>query len=116
MRYILLSADSLPTLYEAPDKIAETLPDYCNRFLDEINSPDSPFVRMMKDPSGQEYALLAYTELDFLHWLNSLPETEGQPVREAELISKEEREIIMETARRERYTPYERQQYPWFNF
>ncbi len=116
MRYILLSADNSPVLYEAPDRVAESLPDYCFRFLDAINSPDSPCFRMMKDPSGQEYALLSYTEQDFLNWLNSLPETECQPVREAELISKEQREIIMETALRERYLPYERQQYPWFNF
>ena len=116
MRYFLLSADRLPTLYEAPDRVAEALPDYCYRFLDEINGPDSAFVRMVKDASGAEYALLSYTEQDFLNWLNKLPETEGQPVREAELISKEERETIMETARQERYFPYERQQYPWFNF
>ena len=96
--------------------MAESLPEYCLRFLDEINSPDSAFIRMVKDASGQEYALLSYSELDFLNWVNSLPETEGQPVREAELISKEQREIIMETARQERYIPYERQQYPWFNF
>ena len=100
MRYILLSADSLPTLYEAPDKVAERLSDFCFRFLDEINGPESPFVRMMQDASGAEYAVLSYTEMDFLNWL----------------ISKEERENIMETARRERYLPCERQQYPWFNF
>ena len=116
MRYILLSAGGLPTLYEAPDKIAENLPDYCYRFLDEINGPDSPLVRKMRDASGREYTVLTYTELDFLNWLNSQPETKEQPVKEAELISKEQRETIMETARRERYFPYERQQYPWFNF
>ena len=116
MRYMLISAHSLPTLYEAPDKVAERLFEFCFQFLDEINSPDSPFIRIMKDASGQEYALLRYTEQDFISWLNGLPETEGQPVREAELISKEEREIIMETARKERYLPYEQQQYPWFNF
>ena len=116
MRYILLNAGSLPTLYEAPDKVAESLSDFCFRFLDEINGPDSPFVRMMKDASGAEYAVLSYTEMDFLNWLNSQPETAGQPVREVELISKEERENIMETARRERLLPCERQQYPWFNF
>jgi hypothetical protein len=116
MRYILLSADGLPSLYEAPDKVAEKLSDYCFRFLDEINGTDSPFVRMIKAASGTEYALLSYTEQDFLNWLNSQPETAGQPVREAELISKEQRELIMETARRERVFPYERQQYPWFNF
>ena len=116
MRYILLSANHLPTLYEAPDRVAEALSDYCFRFLDEINGPDSPFLRQMKDACGQEYALLSYTEQDFLNWLNSQPETKGQPVKEVALLSREEREIIMETARRERYAPYERQQYPWFNF
>ena len=116
MRYILLSADNAPVLYEAPDRVAESLPDYCFRFLDEINSPDSPCVRMMKDPSGQEYALLSYTELDFLSWLNRQPESRDQPVREAAQLSKQERELIMETARREQHLPCEHQKYPWFHF
>ena len=116
MRYILLSAGGLPTLDEAPDKIAENLPDYCYRFLDEINGPDSAFVQKMKDASGREYTVLSYTALDFVNWLNRQPETKGQPVMEADLISKEKRETIMESARREKYFPYERQQYPWFNF
>ncbi len=116
MRYIVLSADGLPTLYEAPDKVAENLADYCFEFLDEINGSYSPFVRVIKDASGPEYDLLSYSEQDFLNWLNSQPETAGQPVQEAALISKEERELIMETARRERDLPYELQQYPWFNF
>ena len=116
MRYILLSAGGLPTLYEAPDRIAENLADFCFRFLDEINGPDSSFVQKMKDASGREYTVLSYTEQDIVNWLNCQPETEGQPVTEADLISKEKRETIMETARRERYFSYERQQYPWFNF
>ena len=116
MRYMLLSAGGLPTLYEAPDRVAENLADFCFRFLDEINGPDSAFLQKMKDASGQEYTVLAYTELDFVNWLNRQIETADQPVMEAELISKEQRETVMETARRERYLPYERQQYPWFNF
>ncbi len=117
MRYILLSADRTPVLYEAPDRVASQLADYAYQFLDEINQPDSPFWRRVTDAAaGEAYLCLSYDVPDFLAWLNRQPETRDQPVREAEGISKEEREIIMDTARKERYIPYDRQQYPWFSF
>ena len=116
MRYILLSADAEPTLYEAPDAIAERLSDLAFRFLDAISAPDSGFFQQVRDVSGLESTLLRYDEQDFLAWLNRLPEAQGQPVREPDRLPPGERENIMETARRERYLPYEQQQYPWFNF
>ena len=116
IHYILLSADTLPTLYEAPEAVAQELQDFADQFLEEINRPDSSFWRKIKDPSGEEYDCLSYTEKDFVDWLNSQPETKHFPVREAVGLSLEEREIIMETARKEQYLPYEQQRYPWFNF
>lgn len=116
MRYILLSADNEPTLYEAPDIIAEHLSDYADAFLDSIHDPASPFWQTVQDPSGASYALLFYNEKDFVAWLNQQDETKDQPVREPEWLSMAEREIMMDTARKERYLPYEQMQYPWFNF
>ena len=116
MRYILLSADSEPTLYEAPDFIAEHLPDYADAFLDSIHDSASHFWKTVQDPSGASYALLSYNEKDFVAWLNQQDEAKDQPVREPKWLSMEAREIIMETARKERFLPYEQMQYLWFNF
>ena len=116
MRYILLSADNEPTLYEAPDAVAEGLFDYAMAFRDSIQEPDSPFWQTVRDPSGECYSVLFYDEQDFVSWLNRQPVTRNQPAKEAEGLSLEDREIIMETARKERYLPYEQMQYPWYNF
>ena len=116
MRYILLSADSEPTLYEAPDIIAERLSDYADAFLNSIYDPASPFWQTVQDPSGTSYTLVCYNEKHFVDWLNQQQETKDQPVKEPEWLSMEKREIILDTARKERYLPYEQMQYPWFNF
>ena len=116
MRYILLSADNEPTLYEAPDEIAENLFDYAEAFLESVHDPQSPFWETVRDPSGESYALLRYDEKHFAAWLNRQAAAKAQPVREPEWLSIEERELIMETARKERYFPDWKQQYPWFNF
>ena len=116
MRYILLSADSQPTLYEAPEAVALQLRDFADQFLQEINRLDSSFWRRVTDPSGEKYDCLAYTVDDFVAWLNKQPETQYRPVKKAEHLPMEEREIIMETARKEQNLPCEHQRYPWFNF
>ena len=116
MRYILLSADTQPVLYEAPDAVALELHHFADQFLEEINRLDSSFWRQVADPSGEKYDCLAYTVSDFVAWLNKQPETQRLPVREAAGLPMEEREIIMETALREQNRPCEQQQYPWFNF
>ncbi|MBR5108627.1 MAG: hypothetical protein IK099_00405 [Clostridia bacterium] len=116
MRYILLSADSLPTLYEAPDAVAEALWHFADQFLEEINRPDSPFWHRVTDAGGGSYDCLSYSERDFVAWLNRRPETQYFPVQEAASLPLEEREIILETALRERNIPYAQQRYPWFNF
>ena len=116
MRYILLSADNPPTLYEAPDAIAEALWHFADQFLEEINRLDSPFWRQIDDAGGESYDCLSYTERDFVAWLNHQPEAKYVPVREANALPMEEREIIMETALREQRLPCEQQRYPWFNF
>ena len=116
MRYILLSADTQPTLYEAPDAVAEALGRWAEAFLDEINRFDSHYWRPIKDGDGREYHSLEYTVADFVDWLNLQPETRHHPVREPALLHMEEREIIMETARKERNLPLYQQTYPWYNF
>ena len=116
MRYILLSADSPLTIYEAPDAIAEALWHFADQFLEEINRLDSPFWRRVDDAGGESYDCLFYGERDFVTWLNQQPEAKHFSVREAKALPMEDREIILETARKERYYPYEQQRYPWFNF
>ena len=116
MRYILLSADSQPVLYEAPEAIALRLQQFADQFLEEINRLDSSFWRQVDDPSGGRFDCLAYTVDDFVAWLNKQPEAGYRPVRKAENLPMEEREIIMETARKEQNLPCEHQRYPWFNF
>lgn len=115
MRYIILSLDAQPILYEAPDSVAETLADLANQFLCEVNSMDSSHWRLVTDPSGAQYQSLAFTLDDFVAWLNRFPETRHQPVRQPEHMHMEEREIIMDTALRERNRPVKQQQYPWVN-
>lgn len=116
MRYILLSADTRPNLYEAPDDVAERLDQYADEFLDTIHNAKASFWVSVADASGGRYDRLSYTEQDFVNWLNSRGVTRNQQVVQAELLSREEREIMMETARKERYLPINQQKYPWFNF
>ena len=116
MHYILLSADSPPTIYEAPEAVAKGLAQFAEQFLEEITRLDSPFWKRLDDAGGETYDCLSYTERDFVIWLNHQPETKYVPVREAKKLPMEEREIILETARKERYRPYGHQRYPWFNF
>ncbi len=115
MRYILLSMDTQPILYEAPDGIAASLPALADQFLYEVNCKDSSYWRPMKEPSGAEYQSLSFTLDDFVSWLNKRHEGRRQLVRLPEHLHMEEREIIMETALRERNLPVQQQQYPWVN-
>ena len=116
MRYILLSADTQPVIYEAPETVALELRHFADQFLEEINRLDSSYWRHVTDPSGEKYDCLAYTVDDFVAWLNKQPETRYLPVREAASLPMEEREIIMDTARKEQNLPCTHQKYPWFNF
>ena len=117
MAYIILNIENRPTLFEAPERVAANIKDYAFQFLDEINQPDSIYLRRIMDPAtGEVYIRLAYDEKDFLTWLNRQPETRQRPVTEAVLLSKQEREIIMDTARKEQDLPHDLQKYPWFQF
>ncbi len=116
MRYILLSADHEPTLYEVPDALAEHLSDWAEAFLENVYAPGSLFRKTAREPSGKTYAIYCYDEQDFVIWLNQQDITNDQKVQEPESMSPEERELILKTAEMERNYPYEQQQYPWFNF
>ncbi len=116
MRYIVLSDNGLPVLYEAPDEIAERLSHYADLFLESVHDPGSGYWVRMADPSGGTYDCLSYSLRDFIDWLNKKKLTRGCPVREAETVSKEERVLILETAEREKHLPRDRQQYPSFYF
>ncbi len=117
MAYIILNIQNHPTLLECPERVAAKLKDYAYQFLDDINQPGSIYLRRIVDPgTGEVYIRLSYDEQDFLNWLNRQPETENHPVREAAQLSKQERELIMETARKEKDLPCEHQKYPWFHF
>lgn len=117
MAYIILNIENRPTLFEAPERVAANIKNYAFQFLDEINQPDSIYLRRIVDAAtGEIYIRLAYDERDFLAWLNRQPETREHPVCEATLLSKQEREIIMDTARKEQGLPYELQKHPWFRF
>lgn len=116
MRYIILSADSEPGLYEAPDEVAEQLADYADAFLEHICCPGSAFWKKENDASGQTYDCLTYTEADFVVWLNRMKETRSQPVQKPAFLPMEERVMMMETAEKEKDLPLHMQQYPWYNF
>ena len=117
MAYIVLCIEGRPTLFEAPDSVAASIEERAFQFLDEINQPNSIYLRRIMDPAtGEVYIRLAYDERDFIAWLNRQPEAMEYPVVEAELLSKQERELIMETARREKGLPHKLQKYPWFQF
>ena len=90
VRYILLSADSQPILYEAPEAVALQLRYFADQFLEEINRLDSSFWRHLTDPNGEKYDCLAYTVDDFVAWLNKQPETQYRPVKKAEHLHMEE--------------------------
>ena len=115
MRYILLSADTQPILYEAPDGIAAALHELADQFLYEVNCKDSSYWRQIRDPSGAQYDSLCYTLDDFVAWLNKRHEGRRQLVRLPAHLPMEEREIIMETALKEQNLPIHQQQYPWVN-
>ena len=116
MRYIVLSTDGRPSLFEAPDAIAERLSQYADEFLDSVHHHDSSFWAGVTDAPGREYKRLSYSVEDFVAWLNQKRASQFHSVREAAFLAREDREIILETARKERYLPHEQQQYPWINF
>lgn len=115
MRYILLSMDTQPVLYEAPEGIAAALPELADQFLYEVSCKDSAYWRVMTDGAGMEYKSLRFTMDDFVSWLNRRHEARRQLVRLPQHMPMEEREIIMETARKERNLPVRQQTYPWVN-
>ena len=64
MKYVLLSADSDPSVYSVPDAVADNLYEYCMEFCGKWlpESPDAAEYR-----SG---GCLAYHEGDFIKYLN----------------------------------------------
>ena len=67
MKYLLLSADSIPSVYLVPEIVADNLDKYCNEFWDWMRtSPQADEYRV--DLGG--YSGLSYTEEDFIKYLN----------------------------------------------
>ena len=78
MKYVILSADSSPCVYQVPAVVADHLKQYCLEFCDDWlkNSPEAePYRR-----SGY----LCYTEKDFIDYLNRwvFPEYESRFVED----------------------------------
>lgn len=73
MKYILLSADSNPSVYLVPDIVADHLDDYCFEFLNDISSYENDRELEIIDDehvvSDHETAL-SYDETAFIYWLN----------------------------------------------
>ena len=65
MKYILLSADSEPSIYSVPDIVADNLRMYCMEFCDKW---------LWESPHAAQYRTLigvAYNEDDFIKYLNT---------------------------------------------
>ena len=64
MKYVLLSADSAPSIYSVPDVVADNLHEYCFTFCDKwlLESPDAAKYRTNMG--------VAYNEDDFIKYLN----------------------------------------------
>ena len=64
MGYVLLSADNAPSVYSAPDVVADNLREYCCAFCDKW---------LLESPHAAEYRTgygVAYNESDFIKYLN----------------------------------------------
>ena len=64
MKHILLSADSMPSVYLVPDEVADNLREYCVNFCDKwlSKSPDAKKYRV--------HSVVCYNEKDFIEYLN----------------------------------------------
>lgn len=66
MKHVLLSADSIPSLYSVPDEVADNLRKYCVDFC---------AVWLRKSPDAQKYRTpnggACYDEEDFIEYLNT---------------------------------------------
>ena len=64
MKYVLLSADSQPSVYSVPDIVADNLKEYCCNFCNKW---------LWESPHAAEYHTqtgVAYNEEDFIYYLN----------------------------------------------
>ena len=71
MKYVLLSADCVPSVYSVPDIVAENLSEYCLEFCNKWlrESPDAAKYRF-EDESAFPGIGLSYHEGDFIEYLN----------------------------------------------
>ncbi|MBQ2955739.1 MAG: NUDIX hydrolase [Clostridia bacterium] len=67
MKRILLCADDEPTVFAVPDAVAEHLDDYCEEFIQWMQT--SPDAERYREPLGGIFAL-CYGETDFIRYLN----------------------------------------------
>ena len=65
MKYVLLSADSNPSVYLVPDIVADNLREYCMEFCD-VWLRKSPYARKFRFGNG-----FCYNEKDFIEYLNT---------------------------------------------
>lgn len=109
MKYIILSADSLPVVYLVPDCVADDLHTYCLRFLNELTRFDRQESLEITDnthtPDKSSHRF-AYDETAFIYWLN-------------QEIHPEEISTYVETLSWDAYEdgiPNKYKTCPWFNF
>ena len=69
MKYILLSADNLPSVYSVPDIVADNLEKYCLEFCEEWLHKSPHAKEYRKDFGG--YICACYDERDFIKYLNT---------------------------------------------
>ncbi len=82
MAFIVLRADSQPTLYQAPEEVALYLKMLARQFLSAIQAPNSSYLRSMTDSvTGEKHTLLCYNEEDFVAWLNRKKQTREEKVK-----------------------------------
>ena len=65
MKYVLLSADSVLSVYSVPEIVAENLSEYCWEFAGKW---------LWKSPHAKKYHIgmgVCYTEQDFIEYLNT---------------------------------------------
>ena len=64
MKYVMLSADSVPSIYSVPNAVADNLKEYCCTFCDK-------WLRESPDAAEHRTAMgVAYNEDDFIKYLN----------------------------------------------
>ncbi|MCL2633374.1 MAG: hypothetical protein FWD34_02545 [Oscillospiraceae bacterium] len=109
MKYVLLSSDSVPSVFSVPDVVADNLQEYCLEFCNKWlpNSPDAGEYRID--------GCLCYNENDFIKYLNKwiFPD---EPSEFVELL---EFSVIYEAVNGWKSSPVFTEKYgqcAWFNF